>query len=221
MGLLPMAVAGIDIDQLIEAAVQSMNDMDIRSQENPAWQYAATRQYLYQQGKTTESLGSYEPTFRYMAEWWKQLFGESEGKNGVGIFPASVEYTADLHSMGQYIQDGPRRHLETIVNFRQNRTKFKLPFEVGDSDGLNYLAGRELGDVQRIAMDAVRQAHVAGDVPNIRIEASARDETGLAELFPFFELACGISGYLLGVNPFDQPGVEAYKKSMFRMLGKV
>lgn len=220
VGLLPMAVAGIDIDQLVEAAAQSMRDMDHMSQENPAWQYAAARQYFYERGKTVEILGCYEPTFHYMAEWWKQLFGESEGKNGVGIFPASVEYTADLHSMGQYIQDGPRRHIETIVNFRQNRTKFKLPFEIGDSDGLNYLAGRELGDVQCTVMDAVRQAHIAGGVPNIRIEASARDETGLAELFTFFELACGISGYLLGINPFDQPGVEVYKKTMFKLLGK-
>jgi len=220
VGLLPMAVAGIDIDKLVQAAIQSMKDMGTQSPENPAWQYAATRQYFYEMGKTVEILGCYEPTFRYMAEWWKQLYGESEGKNGVGILPVSVEYTADLHSMGQFIQDGPARHLETVVSFKNNRTKFKVPFEVGDSDGLNYLAGREFGDVQRTVMDAVRQAHIAGGVPNIRVEASSRDETGLAELFTFFELACGISGYLLGVNPFDQPGVEAYKKAMFKLLGK-
>lgn len=220
VGLLPMAVAGIDIKAVIAAAVRCFKELDLRSPENPAWQYAAARQYLYGHGKTVELLACYEPSFRFMAEWWKQLYGESEGKNGIGIFPASLEFTADLHSMGQYIQDGPRTLMETVVSFEKPRRSISVPFEMGDPDGLNYLAGKEYADICRTAADAVKAAHISGGVPNIGISVSARDEAGFAELVCFFELACAISGYMSGVNPFDQPGVEAYKKNMFRMLGK-
>ena len=220
VGLLPMAVAGIDIKTVVAAAIRSFKELDLRSPENPAWQYAAARQYLYGHGKSIEVLGCYEPSFRFMAEWWKQLYGESEGKNGIGIFPASVEFTADLHSMGQYIQDGPRTLMETVVSFENTRSSVSVPFEMGDPDGLNYLAGKDYADICRTAADAVRSAHISGGVPNIRISVPSRDEEGFAELVCFFELACAISGYMSGVNPFDQPGVEAYKKNMFKLLGK-
>ena len=182
-------------------------------------EYAA-RQHLYQLGKTTEILACYEPSFRFMAEWWKQLYGESEGKNGIGIFPASVEYNADLHSMGQYIQDGPRTLMETVVSFEQPQNEFTVPFAMGDPDRLNYLAGRKLSDISRMAQEAVKAAHIAGGVPNLEVRVPKRDEAGFAWLVCFFELACAISGYMSGVNPFDQPGVEAYKKNMFSLLGK-
>ncbi|MCD8087234.1 MAG: glucose-6-phosphate isomerase [Oscillospiraceae bacterium] len=220
VGLLPLAAAGCDVNTIVDAAAEAMYDLDQRSADNPAWQYAATRNALYAKGKTIELLASYEPSFRYMAEWWKQLFGESEGKNGVGIYPASVEYNADLHSMGQYIQEGPRTLMETVVSFERPLRDYEVPFSMGDADGLNYLAGRGLGDISRVAMEAVKAAHVTGGVPNIGISIPRRDEEGFAELVCFFETACAISGYMLGVNPFDQPGVEAYKKNMFRMLGK-
>ena len=220
VGLLPMAVAGIDVKAVVNCAIDAFAAMDLRSPENPAWQYAAARQHLYGRGYSTEILACYEPSFRFMAEWWKQLYGESEGKNGIGIFPASVEYTADLHSMGQYIQDGPRTLMETVVSFESARTSLPVPFGMGDPDGLNYIAGRDLADVCRVARDAVKAAHIAGGVPNLAVSAPARDEQGYAELVAFFELACAISGYISAVNPFDQPGVEAYKKNMFRMLGK-
>ena len=155
-----------------------------------------------------------------MAEWWKQLYGESEGKDGKGIFPASVEYTADLHSMGQYIQSGPRKLMETVVRFSYSRRTYTFPYEAEDTDGLNYIAGRDISEVGHVAADAVRDAHVAGGVPNMIIEVPMRNEEGFAALVCFFEVACAISGYMSGVNPFDQPGVEAYKKNMFRMLGK-
>ena len=192
VGLLPMAVAGIDIKAVITSAICAFKELDLR----------------------------YEPSFRFMAEWWKQLYGESEGKNGIGIFPASVEFTADLHSMGQYIQDGPRTLMETVVSFDKPRSSVAVPFEMGDPDGLNYLAGRDYADICRTARDAVKAAHISGGVPNIGINVPARDEAGFADLVCFFELACAISGYMSGVNPFDQPGVEAYKKNMFKMLGK-
>lgn len=155
-----------------------------------------------------------------MAEWWKQLYGESEGKNGIGIFPASVEYNADLHSMGQYIQDGPRTLMETVVSFEQPQNEFTVPFAMGDPDRLNYLAGRRLSDISRMAQEAVKAAHISGGVPNLEVRVPQRDEAGFAWLVCFFELACAISGYMSGVNPFDQPGVEAYKKNMFSLLGK-
>lgn len=220
VGLLPMAVAGIDVSKIVAAAADAFSVLGHHSPENPAWQYAAARQHLYRLGRTQELLACYEPSFRFMAEWWKQLFGESEGKNGIGIFPASLEYTADLHSMGQYVQDGPRKLFETVVSFENFRRKFPIPFRMGDPDGLNYLAGRDLGEVCRIASDAVRAAHISGGVPNIGITVPQRDEAGYAQLVCFFELSCALSGYMSGVNPFDQPGVEAYKKNMFRLLGK-
>ncbi len=220
VGLLPMAAAGIDVRRVLSAAAQSMYDLERISTDNPAWQYAAARNALYSKGKTIEILASYEPSFRFFAEWWKQLYGESEGKNGVGIYPASVEYNADLHSMGQYVQDGPRTLIETVVRFERSRRDFTLPFSMGDQDKLNYLAGRELSEVAQVAMDAVKSAHVSGGVPNIGVSVPLRDEEGFADLVCFFEVACAISGYMLGVNPFDQPGVEAYKKNMFKMLGK-
>ena len=220
VGLLPMAVAGIDIKTVVNTAIEEFKALDLRSPENPAWQYAAARQHLYRNGKSIEILGCYEPSFRFMAEWWKQLDGESEGKNGMGICPASVELTADLHSMGQYIQDGPRTLMETIVSFDEPCRGFTIPFEMGDPDGLNYLAGKELAGICKTAAEAVKAAHISGGVPNIGISVPARDEAGFASLVCFFELACAISGYMSGVNPFDQPGVEAYKKNMFKMLGK-
>ena len=220
VGLLPMAVAGIDIKAVINSAIIAFKELDLRSPENPAWRYAAARQHLYGHGRSIEILGCYEPSFRFMAEWWKQLYGESEGKNGIGIFPASVEFTADLHSMGQYIQDGPRTLMETVVSFEDARSSVSVPFEMGDPDGLNYLAGKDYADICRTASDAVKAAHISGGVPNIGISVPKRDEAGFAELVCFFELACAISGYMSGVNPFDQPGVEAYKKNMFKMLGK-
>ena len=221
VGLLPIAVAGIDIDELMSgaAAMQEACRADDMA-ANPAWQYAAARYELYRSGKRIEILAAYEPSFRFMAEWWKQLYGESEGKNGIGIFPASVEFTADLHSMGQYIQDGPRTLMETVVSFDKPRSSVAVPFEMGDPDGLNYLAGKDYADICRTARDAVKAAHISGGVPNIGISVPARDEAGFADLVCFFELACAISGYMSGVNPFDQPGVEAYKKNMFKMLGK-
>ena len=218
VGLLPMAVAGIDIAAVVDCAAGELEALNLRSPENPAWQYAAARQHLYRGGKTIELLAAYEPSFRFMAEWWKQLFGESEGKNGIGIFPASVEFNADLHSMGQFIQDGPRTLMETVVSFDEPLHPCRVPFSMGDPDGLNYLAGREFDEIQRIARDAVRAAHIAGGVPNIGISVPRRDEAGFAALVCFFEMSCAISAYMSGVNPFDQPGVEEYKKNMFRML---
>ena len=220
VGLLPMAVAGIDVERVIDAAIAELRALDLRSPENPAWQYAAARQKLYSQGYGVEILASYEPSFRFMAEWWKQLYGESEGKDGIGIFPASVEFTADLHSMGQYIQEGPRMLMESVVRFARSRRSFIVPYESANADGLNYIAGRDLADVCRTAADAVKEAHISGGVPNLVIEVPERNEEGFAAMVCFFEMACGISGYMSGVNPFNQPGVEAYKKNMFRMLGK-
>ncbi len=220
VGLLPMAVAGIDVERVIDAAIAELRALDLRSPENPAWQYATARQKLYSQGYGVEILASYEPSFRFMAEWWKQLYGESEGKDGIGIFPASVEFTADLHSMGQYIQEGPRMLMESVVRFARSRRSFTVPYESANADGLNYIAGRDLADVCRTAADAVKEAHISGGVPNLVIEVPERNEEGFAAMVCFFEMACGISGYMSGVNPFNQPGVEAYKKNMFRMLGK-
>lgn len=221
VGLLPIAVAGIDIAAMMQGAADArvaLNNDDVAN--NPCLRYAALRNILYNKGKSIEILVAYEPAVQMFCEWWKQLYGESEGKNGIGIFPASVEFTADLHSMGQYIQDGPRTLMETVVSFDKPRSSVAVPFEMGDPDGLNYLAGRDYADICRTARDAVKAAHISGGVPNIGINVPARDEAGFADLVCFFELACAISGYMSGVNPFDQPGVEAYKKNMFKMLGK-
>ena len=218
VGLLPMAVAGIDIETVLSCAVEEMRSLAQGSPDNPAWQYAAARQHLYRRGKNIEILAGYEPSFRFFAEWWKQLYGESEGKNSIGIYPASVEYNADLHSMGQYVQDGPRTLMETVVSFEKSRTDYKVPFEMGDPDGLNYLAGRNFSDIMDTVIAAVKTAHISGGVPNIGLSGPCRDEAGFASLVCFFEVACGISAYMMGVNPFNQPGVEEYKKNMFRML---
>lgn len=220
VGLLPMAVAGIDVRKLIDCAIEEFKALDERNESNPAWQYAAARQNLYAGGKKIELLACFDPKFRWMAEWWKQLYGESEGKDNIGIFPASVEFTADLHSMGQYIQEGERILMETVVRFDECHSSLTVPFENADADGLNYLAGRDLGEIGRVIEDAVMEAHISGGVPCMTVSVRKRDEQGLAALICFFELACGISGYISGVNPFNQPGVEAYKKNMFRMLGK-
>ena len=220
VGLLPMAVAGIDIERVLNTAVMELNEYNLRSPENPVWVYAGVRQHLYTRGKNVEILASYEPSFRFMAEWWKQLFGESEGKNGIGIFPAYVEYNADLHSMGQFIQDGPRNLMETVVQFEDTEPSVKVPFELGDKDKLNYLAGREYSEIAKLASSAVADAHIKGDVPNILITVPSRNEEGFASLVCFFEMSCAISAYVSGVNPFDQPGVEAYKSNMFKLLGR-
>ena len=221
VGLLPIAVAGIDLDQLLAGAASMMEtcrraDLEV----NPAWQYAAARNALYQDGLKVEILGAYEPAFRFMTEWWKQLYGESEGKEHKGILPASVELTADLHSMGQYIQDGERQMFETIVRFGKSAADLRVPKDETDGDGLNFLAGRDMDYINTQAMDGTLLAHVEGGVPNLIVRCGEKNAFTLGEIIYFFEYACGISGYLLGVNPFDQPGVEAYKKNMFALLGK-
>ena len=219
VGLLPIAAAGIDIDALMAGAAQAMTELAVPGLDNPAWQYAAARHALYQSGKKVELLACYEPPFRFFAEWWKQLYGESEGKDGKGIFPASVEFTADLHSMGQYIQEGERLMFETVVKFAP-KGEFIIPTDPDNVDGLNFLAGKPLSFVAEKAMRGVILAHVNGGVPNILLELPAISESSVGWLIYFFEYVCGLSGYLLEVNPFNQPGVEAYKKNMFALLGK-
>ena len=221
VGLLPIAVAGIDIRALMQGAARmqevcTAGDME----QNPAWQYAGARYQLYRAGKKIEILASYEPSFRFMSEWWKQLYGESEGKENKGLFPASVEFTADLHSMGQYIQQGERHLLETVVRFDPEEQESTVPFDAADGDGLNFLAGRTMDFIRTQAMDGTLLAHEEGGVPNIILRCGALNADTLGQLIYFFEYACGLSGYLLDVNPFDQPGVEAYKKNMFALLGK-
>lgn len=220
VGLLPIAAAGIDIQALMDGAREEMEQLSKPGLDNPAWQYAAARHALYESGKRVEILACYEPTFRFFGEWWKQLYGESEGKQGKGLFPASVEFTADLHSMGQYIQQGERLMLETVVRFDKAHCAISIPDDPENVDGLNFLSGRSLAFVAEQALRGVTLAHVDGGVPNILLSAPARDEKSLGALIYFFEFACGLSGYLLGVNPFDQPGVEAYKNNMYALLGK-
>ena len=220
VGLLPIAVAGVDIEALMAGAAEAMNALAQPGADNIAWQYAAARNALYDAGKAVELLVGYEPSFRFFAEWWKQLYGESEGKEGKGLLPASVEFTADLHSMGQYIQQGQRILLETVVKFTKSRRTITIPDDPDNVDGLNFLSGKPLQFVAEQAMRGTLLAHVDGGVPNLVVEADARDERTVGQLIYFFEYACGLSGYLLGVNPFDQPGVEAYKKNMFALLGK-
>ena len=219
VGLLPIAAAGIDIDALMAGAEKAMNELAVGGPENLAWQYAAARHALYQGGKKIELLACYEPSFRFFAEWWKQLYGESEGKEGKGLFPASVEFTADLHSMGQYIQEGERLMFETVVKFAP-KGEFVIPVDPANVDGLNFLAGKNLAFVNEQAMRGTILAHVDGGVPNVLVEMPAICEDTVGYLIYFFEYVCGLSGYLLEVNPFDQPGVEAYKKNMFALLGK-
>ena len=220
VGLLPIAAAGLDIDQLMAGAQRAMEALSAPDLDNPAWQYAAARNALYESGKKVELLVCYEPSFRFFSEWWKQLYGESEGKENKGLFPASVEFTADLHSMGQYIQQGERHLFETVVRFGPSHHECLVPCDETDGDGLNFLAGKSMDFIARQAMDGTLLAHVEGGVPNVVLHTDALDAATLGGLIYFFEYACGLSGYLLDVNPFDQPGVEAYKKNMFALLGK-
>ena len=222
VGLLPIAVAGIDIRQLVYGAVEmeKATGKDIPFAENPAAIYAVVRNELYKQGKKIEILANFNPKLHFLAEWWKQLYGESEGKENKGIFTASVDFTTDLHSMGQWIQEGERSIFETVLSVAQSRYTVEVPKDESDLDGLNYLAGKRVDYVNKMAELGTQQAHIAGGVPNIRIEIPELNEFYIGQLLYFFERACGISGYLLGVNPFDQPGVEAYKKNMFALLKK-
>ena len=222
VGLLPLAAAGVDIRSLVRGAqeMEAATAAEVPFDENPSAIYAAVRNELYARGKKIEILGSYEPRLQYVNEWWKQLYGESEGKEGKGIFPASVTLTADLHSMGQYIQEGERTLFETIVSVAHSAHEVRIEADADNLDGLNFMAGKRISEVNRMAELGVRLAHVDGGVPNIRIELPTVDERSVGALLYFFEKACGISGYLLGVNPFDQPGVEAYKKNMFALLDK-
>ena len=220
VGLLPIAVAGIDLEALMDGAAEAMEALALPGAENPAWQYAAARHALYTAGKSTEILVGYEPSFRFFAEWWKQLYGESEGKEHKGLFPASVEFTADLHSMGQYIQQGQRLMFESVVRFQESLGSYTIPNDPENVDGLNFLSGKPLSFVAEQALRGTLLAHVDGGVPNVIIQAQRRDARTVGQLIYFFEYACGLSGYLLEVNPFDQPGVEAYKKNMYALLGK-
>ena len=220
VGLLPIAVAGVDITALMAGAAEEREICLRDGWDNPAWQYAAARYSLYEAGKKIEILGSYEPSFRFMTEWWKQLYGESEGKEGKGLFPASVEFTADLHSMGQYIQEGKRLMFETVVRLGASEHQVYVPRDETDGDGLNFLAGESMDFIRDRAMEGTLLAHTEGGVPNVIVEADGKTPEALGQLIYFFEYACGLSGYLLDVNPFDQPGVEAYKKNMFALLGK-
>ena len=221
VGLLPIAAAGIDIDLLMkgaEAAREAFMDTDIDA--NPCYRYAAIRNLLYRNGKKTELFVSYEPSFAMMNEWLKQLFGESEGKDNKGIFPASVIFSTDLHSMGQYIQEGERNHMETVITFDKPQQEYVIEADAENLDGLNFLAGKGMSFVNRKAFEGTLLAHTDGQVPNNIISLEEMNEYSLGELIYFFEKACAISGYILGVNPFDQPGVESYKKNMFALLGK-
>ena len=220
VGLLPIAAAGIDIDALMAGAREAQNDYTAPYAENDCYKYAAVRNLLLRKGKCIELLINYEPKLHYVAEWWKQLYGESEGKDGKGLFPASVDLSTDLHSMGQYIQDGQRILFETLIDIDEKETDVVIPFDAADLDGLNYIAGKGMNFVNEKAMLGTQLAHVDGGVPNIRVCMPKADAFSLGYLFYFFEKSCGISGYLLGVNPFNQPGVEAYKKNMFALLGK-
>lgn len=221
VGLLPIAASGADITKLMEGA-QSMRKLCLETDidNNDSIQYAAIRNILYKKGKSVEVLANYEPIFHYVAEWWKQLYGESEGKDQKGIFPASVDLTTDLHSMGQFIQDGSRIMYETVMELEKPSYDITVEKAENDLDGLNYLAGKTLDFVNKSAMKGTQLAHTDGSVPNLVIRVPEQNEFYLGELFYFFEYACGISGYLLGVNPFNQPGVESYKKNMFALLGK-
>ena len=221
VGLLPIAVSGADIDKLMEGAA-SGREMALNNEfeDNDALKYAALRNILYRKGKAIEILCNYEPAVHYVSEWWKQLYGESEGKDQRGIFPASVDLTTDLHSMGQFIQDGARNLFETVINIEKSREEIIIGEEPVDLDGLNYLAGKTVDFVNKSAMNGTVLAHTDGQVPNCMINVPEMNEYYLGQLFYFFEFACGVSGYILGVNPFNQPGVESYKKNMFALLGK-
>lgn len=221
VGLLPIAVSGANIGKLMEGAAEGRRmALELGFEENDALQYAAIRNILLRKGKAIEVLANYEPSLHYVAEWWKQLYGESEGKDQKGLFPASLDLTTDLHSLGQFIQDGSRIVFETVLNVEEPREKIVIEEEPADLDGLNYLAGRDMDFVNKSAMNGTILAHTDGNVPNLMVKVPRQDEFYLGELFYFFEFACGVSGYLLGVNPFNQPGVESYKRNMFALLGK-
>ena len=221
VGLLPIAVSGADIEKLMEGAAAGRKAaLENAFEDNEALKYAAIRNILLRKGKNVEILANYEPSLHYVSEWWKQLYGESEGKDNKGIFPASVDLTTDLHSMGQFIQDGSRIMFETVLNVEESRCELVINEAESDLDGLNYLAGKTVDFVNKSAMNGTVLAHTDGNVPNLMINIPKQDEFYLGELFYFFEFACGVSGYILGVNPFNQPGVESYKKNMFALLGK-
>lgn len=221
VGLLPIAVAGIDIDGLMQGAAEARelyrsDDLE----KNDAARYAIIRNCLLRKGYNTEILVNYEPSFHYMTEWWKQLYGESEGKDGRGIFPAGVDFSTDLHSMGQYIQDGRRSLFETVINIQKSRRPMEIPNDPANLDGLNFLSGKDMSEVNDNAMKGTILAHVDGGVPNLMVSVPEMNEKELGALIYFFEIACGISGYMNAINPFDQPGVEAYKRNMYALLGK-
>ena len=221
VGLLPIAVSGADITKLMEGAASARTlALEADFEDNDAMQYAAIRNILLRKGKGIEILANYEPSLHYVSEWWKQLYGESEGKDQKGIFPASVDLTTDLHSMGQFIQDGARSLFETVINVETPQCELVLQEEPVDLDGLNYLAGKTVDFINKSAMNGTILAHTDGNVPNLMVTVPQQNEFYLGQLFYFFEFACGISGYLLGVNPFNQPGVESYKRNMFALLGK-
>ena len=221
VGLLPIAVSGADIEKLMEGAAAGRElALNKPFEENDALQYAAVRNILHRKGKSVEVLANYEPSLHYVSEWWKQLYGESEGKDQKGIFPASVDLTTDLHSMGQFIQDGSRIMYETVLNVETSREEILINEEPVDLDGLNYLAGKSMDFVNKSAMNGTVLAHTDGNVPNLMVKIPEQNEFYLGELFYFFEFACGVSGYVSGVNPFNQPGVESYKSNMFALLGK-
>ena len=221
VGLLPIAVSGADIDKLMAGAADMRKAcLENDYENNDAVLYAAVRNIFYNKGKAVEVLANYEPSMHYISEWWKQLYGESEGKDQKGIFPASVDLTTDLHSMGQFIQDGARIMYETVLELEESADTITLEAEAVDLDGMNYLAGKTVDFVNKSAMKGTILAHIDGGVPNLMVKVPAKDEFSLGQLFYFFEFACGVSGYMLGVNPFNQPGVESYKKNMFALLGK-
>ena len=221
VGLLPIAVAGLDIERMLEGARAGREEYVVENiEQNYCYQYAAVRNELYLRGKNIEVMASYEPSLQYLSEWWKQLYGESEGKDHKGIFPASVNYSADLHSMGQYLQDGRRHMFETVIAVNQAFEDIGIDRDDDDLDGLNYLCGKTLDYVNKRALEGTLLAHVDGGVPNLVINVPQMDEYYFGKLVYFFEKACAISGYILGVNPFNQPGVESYKKNMFALLGK-
>ncbi|MBO9130635.1 glucose-6-phosphate isomerase [Bacillus sp. 165] len=221
VGLLPIAVSGLSIEDMMKGAQKAYEDFGKSElEENPAYQYAAVRNALYNKGKTIEMLVNYEPALQYFAEWWKQLFGESEGKDQKGIYPSSANFSTDLHSLGQYVQEGRRDLFETVLNLEKPRHELEIQAEATDLDGLNYLAGRTVDFVNKKAFEGTLLAHTDGGVPNLIVNIPELNEYTFGYLVYFFEKACAMSGYLLGVNPFDQPGVEAYKKNMFALLGK-
>ena len=221
VGMLPIAVSGADTDAMLAGAAEAVETCSRRDiPDNDCYRYAIARNILYSKGKVIEIMVNYEPSLHYMTEWWKQLFGESEGKDGKGIFPAGADFTTDLHSIGQYIQDGMRNIFETVLSATEQKKNIRIKEDTGNPDGLDYLTGMDLGQINRKAMEATMQAHLEGGVPQLSVTFARQDENSFGQLVYFFEKACALSGYMLGVNPFTQPGVEAYKKKMFALLGK-